>query len=207
MLNSSFLVSGVVIGLSIAVPVGPMAILCINRTLQSGMKAGISTGAGASTVQAAYASAVMLGLQQIGPFLAENRPLLTSFSAALMLLFAGRILRRKPGSNSDSEVGSVFWNFGSAVLLNCMNPMLVVLLIGAVGVVGPEPPLGPALSMVLIGVFAGSVAWWIVLTAVTAALRARLSAGLLLGFNRVAAACMASFAVISLIQVLGIWKE
>ena len=74
MIELSALASGTVIGLSIAAPVGPMAILCINRTLKAGMKAGISTGAGASTVHAAYASVVLLGLQQARPLLATCRP-------------------------------------------------------------------------------------------------------------------------------------
>lgn len=107
MVGSFTLTSGVVIGLAIAAPIGPMAILCINRTLSAGIKAGISTRAGASTVTVAYASAVLLGLQQIGPFLATHRPLMGTVSAGLMLLFACRILHRKPGTGSGSDANSV----------------------------------------------------------------------------------------------------
>ncbi|MDO9712596.1 LysE family translocator [Paracraurococcus lichenis] len=205
MVGSSTLASGVVIGLSIAAPVGPMAILCINRTLNAGIKAGISTGAGASTVTVAYASAVLLGLQQIGPFLAIHRPLMSTISAGLMLLFAWRTLSRSLGTGSRSDADSVIRNYGSAVAFNCLNPMLLVLLVGAVGaVIGPEPLLGPAVSTVLLGVFAGSVGWWIVLSAATSALRGQLSASLLRGINRVAATGMAGFAALSLSHVLGI---
>ena len=198
------LASGTLIGLSIAAPVGPMAILCINRTLNAGIKAGISTGAGASTVQAAYASVVLLGLQHLGPFLASCRPVLNATSAGLMLLFAWRILIRKPAAGSSSNTGSVVRNYVTAVAFNCLNPMLFVLLLGAVGViVGAEPPLGPAVSIVLVGVFVGSIGWWIVISAVTCALRRSLSAGLIRGINRVAAGGMVSFAALSLTRVLG----
>ena len=99
-------------------------------------------------------------------------------SAGLMLLFAWRILSRPAASNSGSDAGSVLGNYVSAVAFNCLNPLLLVLLVGAIGVViGPERPLGPAVSMVLLGVFAGSVGWWIVLSAVTSTLRGRLSLG------------------------------
>lgn len=198
------LASGAVIGLSIAAPIGPMAILCINRTLEAGIKAGISTGAGASTVHAAYASVVLLGLQQARPLLVSCRPEMSILSAGLMLLFAWRILSRQAASNSGSDAGSVIRNYASAVAFNCLNPMLLVLLVGAVGVViGPEPPLGPAVSMVLLGVFAGSVGWWVVLSAVTSTLRGRLSLAVTQGINRAAAVGMVGFAALSLARVLG----
>ena len=79
-----------------------------------------------------------------------------------------------------------------------------LLLVGAVGVViGPEPPLGPAVSMVLVGVFAGSVGWWIVLSAMTSALRGRLTLAVIQGINRAAAVGMVSFAALSLVRILG----
>ena len=204
MIEQSALASGVVIGLSIAAPIGPMAILCINRTLKSGLKAGISTGAGASTVHAAYASAVLLGLQQVRPLLATCRPVMSVVSAGLMLFFAWRILSRQARADCGPDAGSAFRNYASAVAFNSLNPMLLVLLVGAVGVViGPEPPLGPPASMVLVGVFAGSVGWWIVLSAVTWTLRGRLSLAVTQGINCVAAAGMAGFAALSLTHLVG----
>jgi putative LysE/RhtB family amino acid efflux pump len=181
-----------------------MAILCMNRTLNAGIKAGISTGAGASTVHAAYASVVLIGLQQLGPLLASCRPVMSAIFIGLMLLFAWRILLRKPAAGSRSDTSSVIRNYVTAVAFNCMNPMLFALLVGAVGIfVGPEPPLDPAVSKVLVGVFVGSIGWWIALTAVTSALRRRLSVGFIQGINRIAAGGMVSFAALSLTRVLG----
>lgn len=205
MIALSALISGVVIGLSIAAPVGPMVILCINRTLKAGIKAGISTGAGASTVASAYASVVLLGLQQVRPLLASCRPVTSVISAGLMLLFASRTLSRQAGSNSGSDAGSILRNYVSAVAFNCLNPMLLVLLVGVFGVViGPEPPVGQEVSLVLPGVFAGSVGWWIVLSAVTSTLRERLSVSLTQCVNRAAAIGMVGFAAFSLARVLGV---
>ncbi|MGH7155854.1 MAG: hypothetical protein ACREF3_18150 [Acetobacteraceae bacterium] len=73
-----------------------------------------------------------------------------------------------------------------------------MLLVGAVGVaIGSELPVGPAASMILPGVFLSSVGCWIVPSAVTCRLRERLSASLLRGVYRVAAAGMAGFAALS----------
>lgn len=198
----SALASGAVIGLSIAAPVGPMAILCINRTLNAGITAGVSTGAGASSVTTAYASVAILGLQQ--PFMVSYRPAMGLASAVLMLLFAWRILKRKPYAASRSDAGSTIWNFSSAVAFNCLNPTLIVLLLSAVGVIiGPEPPLGLSVSIILLGVFLGSFGWWILLSAVTCSLRERLSIRITQRINRVVAIGMLGLAALLIGRVVG----
>jgi threonine/homoserine/homoserine lactone efflux protein len=206
MTSLSILVSGAAVGLCIAAPIGPMAVLCINRTLTAGIKAGISTGAGASTVHVAYACLILIGFQQIGPVLAANRAVMDLASAALMLLFAWRILRRQLSGSSGADAGSVVRNYGSAVAFNCLNPMLLVLLVGAIGtIVGPEPAVGRAVSALLLGVFLGSAGWWIVLSFATFALRGRLGLGVLRGINRLSAAGMVGFALLSLSRTFPSW--
>lgn len=198
--------SGAGIGLAITVPVGPMAILCVNRTLNGGLLAGLSTGAGASTVQAAYAGVVLLGLQQVGPFVATNRGLIALFAALLMLLFAWRMLRARPKQpvGSPTRSGSILGNYLSAVLFNSSNPMLLVFLLGSVAaVLGPEPLDRTRALLVLTGIFGGSLSWWTGLTGLIAAVRTRLSAGTLQGINAAGAAVMIGFSVLALARAIG----
>ncbi len=92
--------------------------------------------------------------------------------------------------------------YGSAAAFNCLNPMLAVLLVAATGaVIGPAPMPGWAIPVVLAGLFAGSIGWWVVLSAMTAGLRRRINSRFMLGINRVAAASMAGFAVLSLARL------
>ena len=202
----SALVSGAVIGLAVSAPVGPMAILCMNRTLEGGIKSGISTGAGATTVLLAYAVTVLLGLRQIEPWLTAHRAALSLLAAALMLLFAYRILRRSTGARHGVRgPRSALVNYASAVAFCSTNPMTCVLLLGAVGVVtGGEVPAGNVLAIVLIGIFLGSIGWWIGFSAVIAALRSRLRNGILRTINCIAAAAMVSFGAISLARATGL---
>jgi threonine/homoserine/homoserine lactone efflux protein len=216
MLGVSSIATGVAIGLSVTVPVGPMAILCIQRTLNDGLKAGISTGAGATTVQVAYASLVLLGFQHAAVFLEGNRLAMGIASAALMLLFAWRLVTRQrrvratgrralPMTVPGLEAGSIAHNYATALAFNGLNPMLLLLLIGAVGaMVGPQPPLGPTVSMLLLGVFLGSISWWILLSIVAAACRGQFGSRFAQGVNRVAAAGMVAFAALSIARAFGV---
>jgi threonine/homoserine/homoserine lactone efflux protein len=194
------LASGAAIGLSIAAPIGPMAILCINRSVNAGIAAGICTGAGASTVHATYASVVLFGLRQVTPFLAHYRLAMSVVSTGVMLLFAWRILKQKlhtPRGESDAD--SILKNYSSAVVFCCFNPLLFVLLLGTVGVaIGPQPPFGPTVWLVLLGVFVGSLGWWTALSTVTSAVRGFIRPNIMRGFNRVAATGMLVCAALSL---------
>ena len=115
MLGLSALASGVAIGLSVTIPIGPMAILCIHRTLNAGIRAGISTGAGASTVQVAYTSLVLLGFQHVGPFLSENREVMGLASAAIRCSSPG-------ASSGDPVCGDCALRGSRAVRSPCTPP-------------------------------------------------------------------------------------
>ena len=72
MMNHVSLLAGLMVGFAIAVPIGPMGLLCIQRTLVFGMKVGVSTGLGAATVNVAYGSVVLLGLNTVVPWRCAN---------------------------------------------------------------------------------------------------------------------------------------
>ena len=71
-MNLSLLLKGFALGLSIAVPVGPIALLCIRRTLTQGRSAGWATGLGAATADAIYGSLWAFGLTFASEFLVRS---------------------------------------------------------------------------------------------------------------------------------------
>lgn len=197
------LLAGAMIGLSIAVPVGPMAVLCINCTLAQGVFAGISTGAGASTIHAGYCAILLAGLHQVGPWLNGNRLVMNLLGAALMLLFAWRLLRshRRVLPDGKPRRQPLLLAYASAVAFNLTNPMTVLLLTGSVAsIVGPRQLDRDEAMRLLAGTFAGSVAWWACLSGSAAVLRHRLSAPTLKLVNDLAAVAMVGFATWALIR-------
>ena len=171
----SAFMSGVTVGLVITMPVGPMSVLCVQRTLTFGARAGFTTGLGAATVLALYTACAVLGLGQAIPqSLGDGRVLVPALSAGILLWFSVRILRRSislAGPSSD-RCGAVS-SYCSAVACALVNPLTPVLLAAVLPAVAfPEP--SSACTMVA-GVFAASVSWWLLVSGSVAALRSGLS--------------------------------
>jgi threonine/homoserine/homoserine lactone efflux protein len=85
--------AGVGVGLAVAVPIGPMGVLCIQRTLAFGLVAGLATGLGAATVHLTFGSVAALGLgATMSALFGAGAQGLTCLSAGLLFWFAARIL-------------------------------------------------------------------------------------------------------------------
>lgn len=200
----TLMLQGGLIGLSVTAPVGPMGVLCINRTLTEGMVRGLATGAGACTVQLGYALVLLLGLQQVEPWLDSNAQALSLLSAATMLGFAAwLVLRPGPRTARRCAAGSVLTAYLSAMAINVVNPVLLALLLGSMTLVlGPDPPAPADMALLLAGLCAGSAAWWLVLNAATALLRHRLNAAVLRAVNQVMAGLLVLFSLPPLARAL-----
>jgi len=198
------LLQGGLIGLSVTAPIGPMGVLCINRILTGGIARGLATSAGAITVQAAYASALLLGLHQIEPWLDGNSRLLSLGGAVLVLGFALRLFWRcGPRLGHRAGRGSLVGAYLSALAINVVNPVLLVMLLGSITLVfGTDPPDPPKAALLLVGLCAGSAAWWLVLNVATVLLRTRLNASILHGLNRATAALLVAFSLVTLARAL-----
>lgn len=197
------------LGFSISAPVGPMGLLCINRTLKAGIWAGVSTGAGASTVQVIYCCVLLLSLDRIGPWLNAHRDVFSMFGAVLMLFLAWRLVgtRRRVAARSDVTKRSLFVTYLTAAAFNATNPMLMLLMLGGVATMLDTASHGSGdVRFMLAGLFLGSITWWICLSGATALLSGRMSprtmgivdkviATILLGFSATAAARAAGLSV------------
>lgn len=203
MVEVAFLMTGALVGVSVAAPVGPMGVLCINRTLSQGMAVGVSTGVGASTVHASYCCILLLGLHEVGPWLEGHKHALGFLSGVLLLAFAWRLLRGRRVQPAGQRVTrrSMLAAYGTAVALNLSNPLSVVLLVAAIAaIVGPTPPSGVNAALLLGGLFVGSVVWWFCLSGATALLRSRLNARLLSLVNIAAGVVLALSGVLTLVR-------
>lgn len=194
--HNAFL-AGATIGLTIAAPVGPMAVLCIRRTLVAGFRAGLSTGAGASSLHIVYSAITLAGIEQIAGGMKSNHRTFDAISACVMIYFAWRILRPRPTPGGPAVqaavLDSLIRNYTSALGFGSLNPMLPLLTIGAISTVIGADRLHPAETAILLcGVFLGSFGWWCTLTGTIAAIGGRsgpqvtrvldLATGIFMGF-------------------------
>jgi threonine/homoserine/homoserine lactone efflux protein len=146
MLSSSAatLLAGAGIGFSAAAPIGPMGILCIQRTLTSGLAAGLLTGLGAATVHVAYGAGAVAGLGAIAkPWLDAHAVALGLISATLLLGLAARTHRTTIALDIRSKSDGIGLSraYLSTVVIGLTNPLTPILFFAALQ--GRRPWLYP----------------------------------------------------------------
>ncbi|MFB6462260.1 LysE family translocator [Bradyrhizobium tunisiense] len=168
------LVSGIAIGFTVAAPIGPMGMLCIQRTLTSGMATGLATGFGAATVHLTYSAFAVLGLGSLArPWVEANAAGFGIVSALTLLWFAIRTHRCSIVPQDVGEIDRVHLTraYLSAVALGLTNPLTVILFLAALHAFSTQAAAAPLIA----GVFVGSAIWWMMLSTIVATARSRLT--------------------------------
>ena len=194
---SSFL-EGVVIGLAVAAPVGPIGVLCIRRTLAYGRASGFVSGLGAATADAAYGSVAALGLTFVTGLLVDAEAWLR-LGGGVFLVFLGvkTFLSRPAERPVAAGRGSLPGAYASTLALTLANPSTILSFAAIFAGLGAADGSFTALLLVP-GVFLGSTLWWFVLSGATSLLRAKLPVGALRWVNRLSGAVLAGFGLVAL---------
>jgi threonine/homoserine/homoserine lactone efflux protein len=195
------LARGFVLGLTIAAAVGPIAVLCIRRTLAEGRVVGLVSGLGVATADATYGAIAAFGLTAITDLLVTWRQPLAVGGGLFLLWLAWTTFRSVPGvaaTTVDGDRRGLPGAYLSTLGLTLTNPMTILsfaaLFVG-LGVTA-EDPLGAAL--LTLGVFLGSAAWWVLLTTVVGALRTRITPTWLRRVNIVSGVLIGAFAIVAI---------
>jgi len=199
-LNPLFLVNGFVIGFSIAAPVGPIGLLCIQRTLARGRLSGFVTGLGAATADAVYASMGAFGLAFVATFLVQEQFWLRLIGGAFLIFLGVRIALRKAvetagPAEKNQRLAS---DYGTTVALTLTNPSTIIsfaAIFAGLGLANQKGDYSGA-AILVAGVFAGSTAWWLVLSSVVSAVRHRLSPSRMRLVNLLSGALIVAFGVV-----------
>jgi threonine/homoserine/homoserine lactone efflux protein len=199
-MSLNFIARGLIIGFSIAAPVGPIGILCIRRSLADGRTIGLATGLGAATADAAYGCVAGFGLTAISGLLVGQRFWL-GLGGGLFLCYLGvRAFISAPAEDGAKSSGGGWVSaYFSTLLLTLANPMTIlsfVAVFAGLGL-GASPDYLSATGLVA-GVFLGSAIWWLALSSGVALFRARLSARWMRSINRMSGAVLLLFGVYSL---------
>jgi threonine/homoserine/homoserine lactone efflux protein len=179
-------------GLAVAAPVGPMALICMRRTIALGWPHGFATGAGIAVGDGIYAGVAAFGLAGISGFLiAQDRLLHAAAGAFLVYLavkpFLGRMAAEIPEATSRPDqtvttaahplIRSLPAAFASAVLLTLANPPTIILFAAIFAALAPKAGLdADAAATTVAGVVAGSLLWWCGLIAIVTLFRQVLAA-------------------------------
>ena len=186
---------GLAIGVAVAAPVGPIGLLCINRTLTAGFAAGFATGLGAATADAAYGAVAAFGLAALGGAVSAAGDGLR-LAGGLFLLYLGVRAFRKVAPARAAQAGAtgLVGGYLTSVVLTLVNPATILSFAAIFAGLGLAETGGFANAAALVaGVFLGSAAWWLFLSAAGAIARRRLPPAALRWINRLSGVIFAGF--------------
>lgn len=196
---------GLLIGFCIAAPVGPIGILCIKRTLKAGRWAGFFSGLGAAAADAIYGLIAALSLTAISSFLIKAQSYFRLIGGLFLIYLGVKIFLEKPAKEAGqaSENRSLY-DFSSTFLLTLTNPMTIfsfMAIFAGLGLVMQTSDYKLAVLFVL-GVFLGSLVWWLILAELVTLFRKRVNTSLMKGINRVAGSLIILFGLGALYSLL-----
>jgi len=195
---------GMVIGLSIAAPVGPIGLLCIQRTLAKGRASGLASGLGAASADALYGAIAGFGITSVSGFLVTQQLWIRLLGGLFLILLGVRVFLRVPPSRAEVTGGlNLGRDYASTLGLTLSNPLTIVsfaaVFVG-LGLVGSSGDFASATSLVL-GVFAGSALWWVILSTTVGAIKGRLRPLHLRWINRLSGAMIVCYGLIAILSL------
>ncbi len=194
--EAALLAQSLLVGLSIAAPVGPIGLLVIQRTLQRGSLVGLATGLGAAAADALYGAVGAFGVSWLIDALVGARVPLAVFGGAFLLWLAWRTWRAVPPDQAAQARGGagLASYFAGTFVLTLSNPATIFSFIAVFGTLGARLANGSPWTMIA-GVALGSALWWLLLSALVGRLRSRFDRRAQLWVNRVSALLLAGFAL------------
>ena len=200
----NFLLLGMVMGLVVAVPVGPLGLLCITRALAQGPTYGLFSGLGVATADALAAGIAALGITLISGFLSEYQLALRLVGGAFLCYFGYRISTTEPVAQVPiKNINSLVGAYATTFFLTFSNPMTILSFV-AIYAGWHVPSLGGdyiAAATLTAGVFTGSALWWIALFIALTTFHRRFNIRFLFWVHRVSGAIIAVFGVIVLLSL------
>jgi len=213
---SNFL-TGIILGLSIAAPVGPIGILCIRRTLAMGQGVGLVSGLGAATADGLYGCIAGFGLTAIADFLTDQSLWLRLVGGLFLCYLGVTTFLSKPAdekaagspltANTSTSSGeavalprSLLSAYGSTLALTLTNPATILsfaAIFAGLGIVESGRDFASA-GILVLGVFLGSALWWCCLSGIVSLFRTRFTPTGLRWLNRFSGLILLAFGITAL---------
>jgi threonine/homoserine/homoserine lactone efflux protein len=186
--------------LAISAPVGPVNVLCISRTLSKGRMGGVISGLGAAAADTVYGAVAGFSISFVIQFLIREEFWIRLCGGSLLIAIGILYYFKKPQPLGEQSSSSPHSEFVSAFLLNLTNPTTVLSFLALLAALGMGHHRARYLTVLLIaGIFAGAMLWWIALAAATSHFRDRFDDRAMLWMNRIAGFAIGGFGILSVI--------
>lgn len=194
------LLRSLLLGLAVAAPVGPIGVLCIQRSLAGGFWAGFSGGIGTAVADAVYAGLAAAGFAVLATDAGDFQDWLRWGGALFIAWLGWRTVFAATDADAakagTARPGQPFRLFLGTFLLTMSNPATILSFAAMFAGLGlAANPSAAAATTVVAGVFAGSLLWWAILSGSMAFMRQRITGDIRRWINRIAGAVLIAFAV------------
>jgi threonine/homoserine/homoserine lactone efflux protein len=196
---------GLILGFSIAAPVGPIGVLCIRKTLQHGRLSGFFSCLGAAAADTIYGIIAAFGLTMVSDFMTSQQLWLRLIGGAFLIYLGISTYRSKPYAKTSAIAHKTLTkDFISTFLLTMTNPMTILTFLAIFAGLGFTGESNTSATWLVSGVFFGSTLWWLILSEGVTLFRKKLSPTVMVWVNRFAGMLIMGFGAAALISVLKI---
>lgn len=199
---SSLFLQGMVIGVLVSIPMGPIGVLCVQRTLQNGRQSGLISGFGAATADSFFAAIAGFGLSIIANFFAANQFYIMLIGAVVLLYFGFKLFFtntiKQARKQQRIKQNNFFTDFISVFFLTLSNPVTIIffgVVFAGLGIVKSNPDL---LFILIAGIFAGAVSWWLILSSLVNMFRKYFRLRILFYINKFAGVLIIAFGLMAM---------
>lgn len=203
-MDTFFLFKGLLIGFSIAAPVGPIGVLCIRRTLTQGRWAGLLSGLGAATADAFYGSVAGFGLTMISNLLIHQQFWFSLLGGTFLCYLGSKTFLAQPAEKpAQTRHSGLIGAYASTFLLTLTNPATILsfaAIFAGLGVASTGDPLSAAI--LVLGVFLGSGLWWLILSGGVSLFQTKFTRARLRWVNRISGVIITAFGLAVLLSLL-----
>lgn len=203
--QSGFLIRGLIIGFSIAAPIGPIGVLCIRRTLTEGQTSGLVSGLGAATADAIYGCIAGFGLTLISNFLISQQAWLRLIGGAYLLYLGIKTILTRPVKRAPlAKRKGLFNAYALTFFLTLTNPMTILsfaAIFAGLGLISTSGSYAYA-GILVLGVFIGSAIWWLVLSMSVGFFQTKFTNQRLRWINRISGLIITGFGLIIILKLI-----
>jgi len=203
-MDFNYILKGILIGFSIAAPVGPIGVLCIRRTLADGRAAGLLSGLGAATADALYGCVAGFGMTLISSFLVSQQNWIRLVGGAFLCYLGAKTLFTQPAREPvEVKKKGLLGSYASTFFLTLTNPMTILsfaAIFAGLGLASTSNNFSSAAFLVL-GVFCGSAAWWLLLSGVVGFFREKFGFKAMQWVNRISGLIILTFGIYALVSL------
>jgi threonine/homoserine/homoserine lactone efflux protein len=200
------LLKGIILGLTVSMPLGPIGIILINRTIKRGMLSGFFSGLGLATADTLLAALAAIGFTVIISFINEERYIISIIAGLIIIGVGLKVFLSNPVKDirNREKVNKSLWrDYYSIFVLTISNPYTIFIFVAFLSSVNIYGKVRPELApfFLIPGVLIGTISWWFFLSYFVSRFKKKIRLRVIVRINNVAGIVIIVIGAIVLLSV------